>query len=73
VVYGKYLDLVAKSYYRRGEALEAMGEPSKAYEVYAELYARKDLKDLDESGFARKKVTALEAYAPEPEEEEVAE
>lgn len=70
VAYGKYRQLVAKSYYRRGEALEALNEKGKAYEVYLELRNREELKEFDEFKLARKKIDALQAFAPESEPQE---
>ena len=70
VVYGKYRDLVAKAYFRRGQALEKLGEKSAAYQVYAELAARDDLKEFRESSLGRRKSDELKSFAPPPQAEE---
>ncbi len=70
VIYGKYRDLVAKSYYRRGEALEQLDEKTKAYEVYHELAHRKDLADYREAQLGRRRMDALSAFAPTEEEDD---
>ena len=68
VVYGKYRELVAKAYYRRGEILEKMGKKTAAYEVYAELGKRSDLEEFRESELGRRKTDLLKEFAPPPEE-----
>ncbi len=70
VVYGKYKDLVAKAYYRRGEMIEKIGDKSSAYEVYAELVARNDLAEFKEYRLGRTKADQLKEFArPKPETE----
>lgn len=61
VVYGKYRKLVARSYLRRGEALEQMQLPREALEVYQELAGREDLKTFIEVERAAKKIKDLQA------------
>lgn len=73
VVYGKYRDLVARSYFRRGELLEKLGNKTGAYEVYAELAARKDLKEFREATLGGRKADELKDFAPEIEEPETGE
>ncbi len=70
VAYGRYRELVAKAYLRRGEALERLDKPRQAFEVFQELAIRKDLQDLPESQDARKRADQLEPTlppVPEPE------
>ncbi|MDF1751683.1 MAG: tetratricopeptide repeat protein [Verrucomicrobiales bacterium] len=73
VVYGKYRDLVAKSYFRRGELLEKIGNKTAAYEVYAELGNRDDLKEFREATLGRRKADELKDFAPPEETESVEE
>ncbi len=68
LVYGKYRDLVAQAYYRRGQALEKLGKLGEAYEVYAELAGREDLREFRESGLGRRKMDELESHKPATEE-----
>lgn len=68
VVYGKFRELVARSYYRRGEALEELGRKTAAFEVYSELASRKDLREFRESTLGSRRAEALEEFAPEEEE-----
>ena len=70
VVYGKYRDLVAKAYLRRGESLEKLDLLPEAYQVYHELGTRKDLEEFSEADKARQRASALEIHAPKPEEDE---
>ncbi|MDF1814461.1 MAG: tetratricopeptide repeat protein [Verrucomicrobiales bacterium] len=70
VVYGKYRALVAKSYFRRGGLLEKLGNQTGAYEVYAELANREDLKEFRESTLGRRKADELKEFAPQIEESE---
>tara|TARA_R110002096_G_scaffold292391_1_gene486899 strand:+ start:3845 stop:6721 length:2877 start_codon:yes stop_codon:yes gene_type:complete len=69
VVYGRYRDLVAKAYLRRGEALERLEQPREAFQVYQELSQREDLRDFPEAITAEKRADTLEpTLPPEPEE-----
>lgn len=69
VSYGKFRDLVARSYLRRGEALEKIDHDAEALEVYRELASREDLKEFEETKQAREKVKKLEPLAPAPVEQ----
>jgi tetratricopeptide (TPR) repeat protein len=72
VVYGKYLDLVAAAYWRRGQALEALSLNREALEVYRALAGREDLGDFEEFGLAKQRIEVLEPQvdeAPEAKEE----
>ncbi len=64
--YGRYPDLVAKAYRKRGQLLEDLGMPEKAVEVYTEMTGRADLEDFPETGEAR---TRLKELAPGKEAE----
>jgi len=56
VVYGKHKELVARAYWRRGEALEKMSLRKEALEVYGELAEREDLSACDEAKMAARKL-----------------
>ncbi|MCF6314125.1 MAG: tetratricopeptide repeat protein [Verrucomicrobiales bacterium] len=60
VVYGKYRELVAKSYWRRGEVLEQMDLSDQAMEVYSELVEREDLRKFEVVALAEKKLQRLQ-------------
>ncbi len=60
VVYGKYRGLVARAYWRRGEALEKLKLPREAREVYEELVGRDDLKTFAEVKMATEKLIYLQ-------------
>ncbi len=67
VAYGKFGELNARAYTRRGEALESLGLEREALEVYRELAGRRDLETYEEAGLAAEKVRMLEArFPPEP-------
>lgn len=59
VAYGKYRELVARAYWRRGQALEKLSLGEEALEVYGELAGRDDLQGFDEAKMALKKVESL--------------
>ncbi|MFK5921693.1 MAG: tetratricopeptide repeat protein [Verrucomicrobiota bacterium] len=59
VVYGKFGELVARAYWRRGEALEKMTKPREAEEVYAELTSRDNLKSFAEFDLATERLEKL--------------
>lgn len=59
VAYGKYRDLVAKSYLRRGELLEKLDRRDAAVEVYRELAGREDLSDRGEPREARSRLRKM--------------
>ncbi|MEM1294628.1 MAG: tetratricopeptide repeat protein [Verrucomicrobiota bacterium] len=71
VVYGRYRDLVAKAYLRRGQALERMDQPREAFQVYRELSQREDLRDFPEALTAEKRANVLEPTLPPEAEEEI--
>ncbi len=50
LVYGRYVDLVARAYWKRGKGLVRIGEEAKAREVFEELTAREDLRECSEVG-----------------------
>lgn len=47
ILFNRFPDLVAAAYEGRGKALEELGMPEKAREVYSELANRADLEDFD--------------------------
>ena len=47
--YGRYPDLVASAYWKRGQLLEKLGLPGAA-EVYTEMTNRPDLEVFEETG-----------------------
>ena len=59
VAYGKYRELVAKSYLRRGELLADLGKREQALEVYRELADREDLSGFKERAEARERLKAM--------------
>ena len=61
MAYGKFRDLVAPSYLRRGELLESLEKRDEAVEVYRELIAREDMKDRAEPAEARARLRRLGA------------
>ncbi|MDG2123158.1 MAG: tetratricopeptide repeat protein [Verrucomicrobiales bacterium] len=60
VAYGKYRDLVAAAYYRRGEVLEELAMREQALEVYRELVGREELRESEEVKLAEKRLSELE-------------
>jgi len=59
VLFNRYPDLVAKAYWGRGQALEKMGTPELAREVYSELALREDLKGTKEASEGKARAIAL--------------
>lgn len=59
VAYGKFREMVAKSYLRRGELLEELDRSREAIEVYRAFLQRKDLDGMPERGQARRRLTEL--------------
>jgi hypothetical protein len=59
VLFNRYPDLVAKAYWGRGQALEKLGSPELAREVYSELASREDLKATPEASQGRARAVAL--------------
>jgi len=59
VLFNRYPDLVAKAYWGRGQALEKLGSPELAREVYSELASREDLKATPEATQGRARAVAL--------------
>ncbi len=69
VAYGKYRDLVARAYYRRGQVLEQLEMPAKSLDVYRELAAREDLSEFEEFRLSRARAERLALdveFAPAP-------
>ncbi|MFT5468557.1 MAG: tetratricopeptide (TPR) repeat protein [Verrucomicrobiales bacterium] len=64
LIYGKYRELVASAYWRRGQALERMSLNREAFEVYTEFAQRVDLDDTKEINGARARAAALETTLP---------
>jgi len=58
LLFNRFPALVADAYFERGEALEKLGMPEKAREVYSELVSREDLASLE-----RAKLGAIRARA----------
>ena len=52
VSYGKYRPEVAAAYWKRGEALDRLGRPEAALQVWQELATRRDLATLPETARA---------------------
>jgi len=59
VLFNRYPDLVAKAYWGRGQALEKMGTPELAREVYSELALREDLSNTKEASEGKMRAIAL--------------
>ena len=68
LIYGKYPELVASAYLKRGQTLERLSLFREAYEVYQELLARENLVTSGESGEARRRVADLELRLPQEED-----
>ncbi len=60
VAYGKFSEMVAKSYLRRGELLEELGRVPEAIEVYRALLQREDLAGLPEHAEVRRHLAKFE-------------
>lgn len=65
VAYGKFGEWNARAYARRGEALEKLGLPAEALEVYRELGQRQDLESFEEARLAAENIRRLEAIMPD--------
>ncbi|MEM9481435.1 MAG: tetratricopeptide repeat protein, partial [Verrucomicrobiota bacterium] len=63
--YGRYPDLVAQAYWKRGSLLEELGMEDKAAEVYQEMTSRADLEGEPDTKKARER---LKEISPETEE-----
>jgi tetratricopeptide (TPR) repeat protein len=59
VLFNRYPELVAKAYWGRGQALEKLGTPDLAREVYSELALREDLKGTKEAAEGKARAMAL--------------
>ncbi len=59
LLFNRFPSLVAEAYYERGEALEKLGMPDKAREVYSELAVREDLASYDQAKLGRERAEAL--------------
>lgn len=70
VMYGRWRDVVAKSYLRSGEALEQIDDKDGARRTYQELLENEALKDLPEGPAAKKRLDALGGPLPKPAPEE---
>ena len=68
VAYGKFGELNAQAYAKRGESLEKLGMPAEALEVYRELEGRDDLRSYDEARLATEKIERLRTVVPPPSE-----
>ena len=64
LLFNRFPPLVADAYYERGEALEKLGMPEKAREVYSELVARTDLAAFKPTELARRRAIALGGIIP---------
>lgn len=65
VAYGKFAELNAKAYWRRGQSLEKLRLGREALETYEELIARSDLGTFPEAELAGRRVAALRREFPE--------
>ncbi len=59
LLFNRFPAVVADAYFERGEALEKLGMPEKAREVYSELVSREDLAPFERSKAGLKRATAL--------------
>lgn len=59
VLYNRHPDLVAEAYWGRGQALEGIGSPDLAREVYSELACREDLRKTQQASAGRARAIAL--------------
>ncbi len=59
VMYGRWVDVVAKSYLRSGEAFEQLDRHAEAINTYEEMLAREDLQELAEAETARQRLQTL--------------
>ena len=59
VLFNRYPDLVAKAYWGRGQALEKLGKPQEAREVYSELALRQDLSGTPQANEGRQRAMSL--------------
>ncbi|MDF1826118.1 MAG: tetratricopeptide repeat protein [Verrucomicrobiales bacterium] len=67
VAYGKFAELNAKAYWRRGQSLEELDLEREALETYEELVSREELKSFDEMDKASERVARLRPLYPEEE------
>ncbi|MBK1883958.1 tetratricopeptide repeat protein [Luteolibacter pohnpeiensis] len=59
LLFNRYPALVASAYFERGQALEKLGLPDKAREVYSELVTRDDLKGTESTKQGLERAQAL--------------
>lgn len=59
ILYNRFPEMVAAAYYGRGQALEKLGMPQKAREVYSELANRPDLADFEPAELGTARARAL--------------
>ncbi len=59
VMYGRWVEVVAKSYLRSGEAFEKLNRTDDAVKTYEEMLARDDLLELSEAKAARQRLESL--------------
>jgi hypothetical protein len=71
-MHGRWLDWVAKAYFRSGEAFEKLNDSLSARRTYQELSGREELAGFEESLRAKERLQALggplpvETPTPEP-------
>lgn len=59
IMYGRWADLVARSYVRSGQAFEQLERTEEAIKTYEEMLAREDLSEHAEAETARRRLNAL--------------
>jgi len=64
LLFNRFPPLVADAYFERGEALEKLGMPEKAREVYSELASREDLASFKPAQLSRERAEALGGLIP---------
>ena len=64
LLFNRFPSLVADAYYERAEALEELGMPEKAREVYSELAGREDLAAYEPARLSRERAEALGGIIP---------
>jgi tetratricopeptide (TPR) repeat protein len=67
VAYGKFSELNARAYWKRGQSLERLKLDREALETYEELVAREDLARFEESKRAAERIASLRPRFPKEE------
>jgi tetratricopeptide (TPR) repeat protein len=69
ILFNRFPELVASAYYGRGRALEELGMPDKAREVYSELANRPDLAEFESARLGAARARSLGGVIPPKEPE----